>query len=290
MYRISALARIFLPVTFILALLLVGLSTSTQAADDIRILKDISYQANGSTDYQQQRCKLDLYLPASAKDFPTIVWFHGGSIQGGDKAGVIATSLGNRFAAEGIAFASVNYRLHPKVQFPAYIEDCAAAFAFVHREIAKYGGSPQRVFISGHSAGGYLTAMIGVDPKYLAKHDLKLNAVAGLMPVAGQMVTHSTVRKERGIPRTRPIIDQAAPSYHVAASVPPFLNIVGDQDLPARAEENLYFVAAMKAAGHKDMTYLEVENRNHGTVAGCIAETDDKAAAAIVDFIERLKR
>lgn len=73
------------------------------------------------------------------------------------------------------------------------------------------------------------------------------------------MITHSTVRKERGIPRTRPIIDEAAPAYNARAEASPFLNIVGSQDLPARAAENRYFVAAMKAAGHRDVTYLEVE-------------------------------
>jgi hypothetical protein len=66
------------------------------------------------------------------------------------------------------------------------------------------------------------------------------------------------------------------------------LNIVGGQDLPARAEENRYFVAAMKAAGHEDVTYFEVEGRNHGTVANRIGEVDDAVAEAMTAFIQRL--
>ena len=266
-----------------------ALPVIAEPAGGVRLLKDLPYKADDQTDYERQRCKLDLYLPEEGKGFPTIVWFHGGGIHIGDKAGNVALALGQRFAGEGIAVASVNYRLHPKVKYPAYIEDAAAAFAFVRREIVKYGGSPKRVFISGHSAGGYLTAMIGIDGRYLGQHGLKLGDIAGLMPVAGQMITHSTVREERGISGTRPIIDEAAPAYHVREDAPPFLNIVGSRDSPARAEENRYFVAAMKAAGHKDVTYLEVEGRTHDTLVSRIGEPDDAVAKAMTSFIRRIR-
>ena len=108
------------------------------------------------------------------------------------------------------------------------------------------------------------------------------------MPIAGQMITHSTVRKERSIPSTQPIIDEAAPAFHVDANRPPFLCVVGGQDLPARAEENRYFVAAMKAAGHQDVTYLEVPGRDHSTIANQIGEAEDVVAKAMLAMIERL--
>ena len=199
----------------------------------------------------------------------------------------LAVKFGQRFADAGIGVASVNYRLHPEVQFSAYVEDAAAAVAFVRRTISKHGGSPDCIFVSGHSAGGYLTTMVGVDNRYLAKHSLSLGSIAGLIPVSGQMVTHSTVRAERGIPRSRPIIDAAAPAYHVGQDVSPLLAVVGGQDLPARAEESRYFVAAMKAAGHKDVNYLEVAGRTHATIANQIGEPNDVAADAMIEFIER---
>lgn len=259
-----------------------------EPADGVRVLRDLAYKPDAATDYERQRCKLDLYLPASGEGFATIVWFHGGALQTGGKADGIAVGLARRFASEGIAVASVSYRLSPNAKYPAYIDDAAAAFAFVHGEIGKHGGSPKRVFISGHSAGGYLTAMVGIDGKYLASYKLETKDIAGLMPVAGQMITHSTVREERGIPKTRPIIDDAAPAYHVRADAPPFLCIVGSRDMAARAEENRYFVAAMKAVGHKDTTYLEVEGRDHGTVASRTTEADDIVARTMIEFIKRL--
>lgn len=250
------------------------------------VVKDIPYKAQAPTEYERQRCKLDFYLPSEAEDFPTLVWFHGGGLQGGEKTDDIAVGLAERFSSEGIAVASANYRLSPKAKFPAYIDDAAAAVAFVRRTIGDRGGNPDLVFVSGHSAGGYLTAMVGMDPQYLQKYELRPEQIAGYIPVAGQMVTHSTVREERGIPRDRPLIDAAAAAYHVRAEAAPFLCIAGSNDLPCRAEENRYFVAAMRAVGHNAIEYLEAEGRDHGTVASEMDQAEDVVALAIKDFIQ----
>jgi acetyl esterase/lipase len=250
---------------------------------------DLPYRQDGASEYERERCKLDLYLPEGPTGFATIVWFHGGGLRNGHKADDIAVGLARRFAGEGIAVASVNYRLSPQVKFPDYIKDAAAAVAFVCKRIVAYGGSDQRVFVSGHSAGGYLTAMIGMDPRYLNEHDIEADQIAGYMPVSGQMVTHSTVRSERGIPSTQPVVDEAAPAFYARDDAAPFLCIVGGEDLPARAEENRYFVAAMKAAGHPAVTYLEVEGRDHGTIASRMSENDDLVAQAVKDFIGNAK-
>lgn len=250
-----------------------------------KLLADLPYKPDGASDYERQRCKLDLYLPQGREGFSTIVWFHGGGLRNGDKGDDIAVGLAKRFSSEGIAVASVNYRLSPQAKYPAYIEDAAAAVAYVRQEIGAHGGSENRVFVSGHSAGGYLTSMVGLATEYLKQHGLEARAVAGYMPVSGQMITHSTVRGERGIPRTTPIIDAAAPAFHATADAPPFLCIAGGNDLPARAEENRYFVAAMRAAGHESISHLEVALRDHGTIASRMNEPDDVVANAIKDFI-----
>ncbi len=257
-------------------------------AVSVRLVADVPYKLDGATRYERERCKLDLYLPEGSQGFATIIWFHGGGLQNGDKAGDIAVGLAKRLSSEGIAVASVNYRLSPQVKFPAYIEDAAAAVAFLHKQISSYGGSDKLIFVSGHSAGGYLTSMIGMDTRYLKAHGLDTDAIAGCVPVSGQMVTHSTVRGERGTPRTQPIIDQAAPAFHARADAAPFLCIAGAEDLPARAEENRYFVAVMKAAGHESIAYLEVEGRDHGTIASRMNEQDDVVATAVKRFIRNV--
>jgi acetyl esterase/lipase len=111
---------------------------------------------------------------------------------------------GNKFIPEqlqdqGIGVVAVNYRFHPKVTAPAYIEDAAAAVAWTFAHIAEYGGDPNLIFVSGHSAGGYLTSMIGLDKRYLAAHDLDADRIAGLIPYSGHAITHFTIRTERGL-------------------------------------------------------------------------------------------
>ena len=86
-----------------------------------------------------------------------------------------------------------------------------------------YGGSSKLIFVSGHSAGGYLGMMITLDKSYLAKYDIDANRIAALIPFSGQAVTHFTVRKERGIKETQPVIDGYAPLYFVRADAPPML-------------------------------------------------------------------
>lgn len=274
--------------TFASCLFVFGLpSVLVQAAGATRVQSDLPYNLDAATDYERERCKLDLYLPAegNAKGWPTIVWFHGGALQGGEKGDEIASGAAKRFAGEGIGFVSVNYRLSPKATFPAYVEDAAEAVAFVRRTIAERGGDPEQVYVSGHSAGGYLTAMLAMDPKYLAKHDLKPTDFAGYMPVAGQMITHSTVRIERGVSEFQPIVDEAAPAFHARKDAPRILSIAGSEDLPARAEENRWFVAALRNAGHADSEYAEFEGRTHNTIASLLDEPDDAVAAKMKAFM-----
>lgn len=271
---------------FCLTLLITGaahvaLAQTASIADD-------PYKPEGQSAYERERCKLDWHLPEDRPGFPTLVWFHGGGLRHGDKADAIATGLAKHFTSDGIAVVSVNYRLSPKAIYPAYIEDAAAAVAHVRQHVASHGGSENLVFVSGHSAGGYLTAMLGTDARYLKAYGLMDNAIAGYLPVSGQMITHSTVRGERGFEAGRPVIDEAAPAFHVRSGAPPFLCLVGSNDLPVRAAENRYFVAAMKSVEHPSCRYVEFPGRDHSTIANRTAESDDAVAAAMKSFIREI--
>ncbi|WP_020527693.1 alpha/beta hydrolase [Flexithrix dorotheae] len=210
--------------------------------------------------YKKERCVLDLYYPTNKSDFATIVWFHGGGITAGEK------ELPDALKEKGIAIIGVNYRLNPKVKSPAYIEDAAAAIAWAFKKIKEYGGSSELIFVSGHSAGGYLASMVGMDKKYLEKHGIDANDIAGLIPFSGHTITHFTIRKERGIPGTQPIIDEFAPLYHVKKDAPPIVLITGDRELEllGRYEENAYFYRMMKVAGHEDIKIYEMDGYGHG--------------------------
>lgn len=226
--------------------------------------QDILYRSGSElTDYMRQRCRLDVYAPKTQKDFSTVVWFHGGGLTGGNK------SIPKQLQDQGIAVVAVNYRLYPKIKSPAYLEDAAAAVAWTFKNIEKYGGSPQRIFVSGHSAGGYLTSMIGLDKRWLAAHDIDADDIAGLIPFSGHTITHFTVRAERGIDGKQPIVDDMAPLYHVRDDCPPLLLITGDRELEmlGRYEENAYLWRMMQVVGHPATQLYELDGYNHGQMA-----------------------
>jgi acetyl esterase/lipase len=218
---------------------------------------------NQSDNYIKERCVLDIYYPKNTKNFATIIWFHGGGLTGGEK------SIPKALMKQGVCVVAVNYRLYPRVKAPVYIEDGAAAVGWVFNNIETYGGNSSLIFVSGHSAGGYLASMIGLDKSYLNKYDIDANNIAGLIPFSGHAITHFTVREERGIPGTRPIVDNLAPLYHVREDAPPLLLITGDRGLEilGRYEENAYLMRMMRVAGHQDIQLYELDGYGHGMTA-----------------------
>lgn len=255
----------------------------------MEVVKGIQYRAGELDAYEKERCVLDLYLPKQRKNCSVIVWFHGGGLTGGERDNAETADVAMTFAQKGIIVASAEYRLSPRVKYPAYIDDAAAAVAWVMKHVSEYGGDPKSLFISGHSAGGYLTGILGMDPKYLAKYGVDTKQLAGMIPVSGQAFTHFAIRDERGIrdPQTTTVCDDAAPVYHARKDAPPILIIMGDHDWPARAEENRYFLAMLKLLGHPDADYKQFSDRDHGTIIGKIKEPNDPVCAAIVEFVEK---
>ncbi|NME71975.1 alpha/beta hydrolase [Flammeovirga aprica] len=253
--------KTILPVLF----LFISFSGLSQTATKYEQKNEIHYYSDTERKqdaYLNERCVLDIYYPKNKKDFSTIVWFHGGGLKAGEKE--IPEALKNN----DVAVIGVNYRLYPNVKAPIYIEDAAAAVAWAFQNIQKYGGNPEKIFISGHSAGGYLASMVGLDKKYLEKHGIDANQIAGLIPFSGHTITHFTVREERGIKGEQPVIDELAPLYHVRSDAPPLLMITGDRELEllGRYEENAYMYRMMKVVGHKETQLMELDGYDHGMV------------------------
>ena len=274
--------------TFLLACL-VGFAA--EVPTEPRVLKDLSYRAGGDlTPYEAARCKLDLTLPApGAKPFATYVWFFGGGLKNGGKdlASEHCAEIAASFARDGIAVVVPHYRLRPQVQYPAYVDDAAAAFAWTVRNIARHGGDPRKVFIGGHSAGGYLALMVGFDARRLRPYGLDLKDVAGIAQVSGQVFTHYTIREERGQGRYSVTSDEAAPAFHVQKTLPPVLTLYSDHDMIGRAEENQFLVAMLKGAGHAETTSLKVTGTDHGSIGHNLRFADDPGHKAIVQFIQQ---
>ena len=249
-------------IAILVLLFISGITVFSQDADYKKEL-DIPYYSNSITQsdkYISEKCLLDIYYPVKVKNFATIVWFHGGGLTSGGKG------MPKGLLEQGVCVVSVSYRLAPKVKCPKYIEDAAAAVAWAFNNIKKYGGDPDLIFVAGHSAGAYLTSMIGLDKKWLAANNIDANKIAGLFPLSTNGITHKAIKAEKGVASMIPWIDEYAPLYHVRADAPPLILMTGDRELEyvGRYDENAYLARMMKLAGHKETILYEFDGYTHG--------------------------
>ena len=245
--------------------LFVALSATAQPHPEDKgynFVQNVSYVSADETDaYRKERCVLDIYYPETDKGFATLVWFHGGGLEKGNK------ELLEGFRRQGFAVVSVNYRLFPQCKCPDYIDDAAQALAWTFDNIEKYGGKKDQIYVSGHSAGGYLALMVALAKEYGQKYGFDPDKIAKYYPVSGQTVTHYTIRKERGLPDGIPVIDEYAPMTHAGRGGSPMILITGDRELEmlARYEENLHLQALLENFKHDSVLY-EMQGFNHVTV------------------------
>ena len=217
-----------------------------------------------------ERCRLDvMWTKDNVSQLPVLVWFHGGGLVNGDKFFL-------PFTDHHIVQVAVRYpflKADGSVSAEQVLDAAAQAVAWTMKNIEKYRGSSRKVFLSGHSAGGYITLMLGMDPRWLGKYGIATTDLAGIAPLSGQATTHFNVRKFSGdtSPQFQPKIDALAPLGHVAEKgYPPMLVICGDpatQEWKCRAEENELLVSSIRACGHtNDIEYVRLPRTAHGSM------------------------
>lgn len=141
-----------------------------------QIKKDIRYG-------QEQRQLLDIYVPDNSdKTHPVVVFFHGGRWTQGSKDQY--KFVGIRLAQLGFIAVLPNTRLYPEVRFPIFVEDAALAVSWVHKNIGNYKGDIN-LFISGHSSGAHVGALMLADSSYLASYQLKPSIISGFVGLSG---------------------------------------------------------------------------------------------------------
>jgi acetyl esterase/lipase len=272
--------RFFAPLLVALVLFTAGLVGAEEKKPlyEVEVVKDIAY--NPASDADAERHKLDLYLPKGAKDYPVFFFIHGGAWRGGKKD--LYGPIGKTFAAQGIAFVATNYRLSPKVKHPAHIEDVAQAFAWVVGNLGKRGANLKQVFVSGHSAGGHLAALLATDESYLKTHKLSLSEIRAVVPISGVYIVGgerlASVFGEDG--------KKASPLTHVKGKLPPFLVLYADKEMAGLGKQAEAFGAAMKKASC-DVEVKVIKDRDHISIIRNAAKADDEMTTAIVAFIKK---
>jgi acetyl esterase/lipase len=260
------------------------------------VQKDIPYVEQG-----HKRQVLDVYSPQDAKQARVVFWIHGGGWQSGDKSDVQLKP--KAFTDKGFVFVSTNYRLLPDVDMGTIIRDVAKSLHWVHDNIAKYGGDPERVIVGGHSAGAQLAALVCIDDRYLKAEGLSLAMIKGCMPVDGDtydvpaiIETAETRWRVYGQPRAKfghrekfgndpeKHRDFSAVT-HVAKDkgIPPFLilHVAEHPDTTAQAQR---LASVLKEAG-VPVTLYGGKETTHNKINADIGVPDDPGTTAVFEFV-----
>lgn len=241
---------------------------------------DLAYRTDSDADV---RHKLDLYVPIGPKNFPIIMFIHGGGWKSGSKT--LYGGLGRSFARQGIGVAVINYRLSPRVKHPVHAEDAARAFAWVRANVARFGGDPGNITIMGHSAGGHLAALLATDPTYLKAEKLELSHIRGVVAVSGVYQIDPTADLYIPAFGTDPEeCRKASPLTHVAGKRPSFLIAYADNDYESFDRMAIDFHAALEKS-RVSATLLKVERRTHISVIISVLNEDDPLNEAIRRFV-----
>jgi acetyl esterase/lipase len=273
-----------------------GARADTPATDDkvpaktyeVDTLLNLTYYEGADAD--KAKHKLDLYLPKDAKDYPVLIFVHGGAWRHGDKNFMgVYSKFGSSCAKHGIGAVVTNYRLSPGVQHPEHIRDVARAFAWTQKNIKKYGGNPNELFICGHSAGGHLAALLGTDERYLKAEGLDLKAIRGVISMSGvyRLPEQSPFFKSQ-FGEDPEVRKDASPLVHVHEGVPPFLILYAENELAycdkATAESFCKALCDKKCQA----TARQIKQRNHVTLIIKASEENDPVAEACQEFISKM--
>jgi acetyl esterase/lipase len=199
-------------------------------------------------DHPRQR--LDVYVPTggSVAASPVLVFFYGGSWKTGSRTEY--EFVGAALAAQGFVTVLPDYRLHPEVRFPTFLDDGAGAVRWARDNAARYGGDPRRIVLAGHSAGAYNAAMLALDARYLAREGLGRGTVRAFAGLSGPYdfvpLDPGTAQEVFG---QAPDLAATQPVTFAGRGSPPAFLATGDADDTVRPRNTTSLAARLRRAG-----------------------------------------
>lgn len=276
----------------LLALLALGASLSACSAVDAQQALNRAVSTRGLTAAADQRYGpsdrnlLDVYAPANARNAPVVLFVHGGSWQGGDKAG--HRFVGESLARAGYVTGVMNYRLAPQHRYPTYIQDTAAALRWMRDHAKRFGGDPDKLFVMGHSAGAFNAVEAVVNERWLREAGVPIRAVRGVIGITGPYSYDFRQYQSRVAFPENATPDEVMPDRHVRPDAPPHLLLVAANDTTVGPQNALNMEAVLKRAG-VPVTRTVLPRVNHITIAAALARPLTFLGGtrqAVIDFIE----
>ncbi len=277
-----------MPTPRLLALLFAAAATLSSQPAPVRLPAGVTVQENVPYDTHPQTV-MDIYRPAGPGPHPAMIVIHGGGWVAGFKAGMVASWV-VRYLEKGFVVANVEYRLGTVAPAPAAVEDALKAANFFLDNAKKYGADPNRVAVTGGSAGGHLALMVGMTPRSakLGK-PAKVRAVVnfyGITDVDDQL--HGPNERKYATdwvpagPNRTALARRVSPLTYVRKDVPPVLTIHGDADDTVPYQHGVNITKALNDAGAQ-AEMIPVPKGAHGFPK----ETQDKLYPRIFEFLKK---
>ena len=236
------------------------------------------------------RQRLDVYAPSEAVgSAPVLVFFYGGSWKSGSRS--YYRFVGEAFAACGYIVVVPDYRLHPAVRFPAFVEDGAEALKWVERNISQFGGDPSQIILAGHSAGAHLAALLLFDQHYLADVGFDRDRLFGFVGLAGPYAFNPLAYEStQQVFATVDHPDKARPIAFVDGSEPPVLLMHGESDDTVEMVNAKKLAARVREAGG-EAQFMTYPGRTHAGLILSLAAPfrgRDSVHADMLTFMNRM--
>ncbi len=241
-----------------------------------------------------ERVSLDIYVPDPVRErMPVVLFVHGGGFRSSDKG--YYKDLGNKpdwlTRDMGAIFIPMNFRFLPEGGYPNSVQDVANALAWIHDNIAAYGGDPEKVVLFAHATGIFSGGLVATDDQFLRKAGKSLDLVKGFIGVDGAFfdVTGPGGFMRNLLPSaTAEQLRAVSPIHQIARDkkIPPALILYGGQggDVGPQSEA---FAAALRANGFKG-TAIEMFSKDHFTVNEDIGIPGDETTIAVARFLQSL--
>lgn len=277
------------------------LLTLSNTAIAQNLTSDIPYVENGHT-----RHVLDIYTPEkpTGKSLPVVFWIHGGGWRVGDKRDVALKP--KVLTDRGFVFVSTNYRLLPEVKMDALTADVAKSLAWVHKNIARYGGDPKQIFVGGHSAGAQLAALLCTDDRYLKKEGVSFDVLKGCVPVDGDTYDIPKIimtaefrqalyggkmfsfghRQKFGNDPEKHVDYSAVTHVKKGKGIPPFLILYFPGNPNTRAQARR--LESVLKASEIPTTLYGKSDSNHSRLNNDLGKPDDPATQKLYEFLDPL--
>jgi len=224
---------------------------------------------------------LDIHYDPSFERVPVVFFIHGGALMKGDKSNRSHEPKSHAFVSAGMVFVSINYRLYPDVGHDEIMKDVTDALSYVYRHIQDFGGNPEHVFLMGHSAGAYLSALLSTRQEYMVNVGLDPDILQGVI----LLDTNALVHLPDWVLRTISDSDQtkATPYLNIKDNkrIAPTLLIINGQrdDL-----DTITYVESVIAHGHP-AGHVRAKGDDHADVNEKIGTIGDAKTALILDFM-----